>query len=283
MLNQPIEVREQSYSTFTTSSSPSSTGFNSTSSSSSFLSIDDDNMRKGTRPPPLNLSIVPRPRSLPRLSTTPLAKELTPLLTPLPEEVEEPCGPVLRAVRIAVDFMQIVSCLLVILMLAIFLVSYTGAAVSSHGIRAIILIAALSCDIGLGMWSIVHHDRQWSGSAVLLRISTASVLVCSLVSIVVMDRVFPADYTYWGLPVSQSGALVLGLLSAILGWDVVHFMLSQRITECWGRVCSWLQQQKLRRSIMSNRGHRRRRSGPWWFSSRQRQTTVEKRGWICVS
>jgi hypothetical protein len=135
MLNQPIEVREQSYSTFTTSSSPSSTGFNSTSSSSfsSFLSTDDDNMRKGTRPPPLNLSIVPRPRSLPRLSTTPLAKELTPLLTPLPEEVEEPCGPVLRAVRIAVDFMQIVSCLLVILMLAIFLVSYTGAAVSSHG------------------------------------------------------------------------------------------------------------------------------------------------------
>ncbi|KAH7257028.1 hypothetical protein BKA59DRAFT_469146 [Fusarium tricinctum] len=285
MLNQPIEVREQSYSTFTTSSSPSSTGFNSTSSSSfsSFLSTDDDNMRKGTRPPPLNLSIVPRPRSLPRLSTTPLAKELTPLLTPLPEEVEEPCGPVLRAVRIAVDFMQIVSCLLVILMLAIFLVSYTGAAVSSHGIRAIILIVALSCDIGLGMWSIVHHDRQWSGPAVLLRIFTASVLVCSLVSIVVMDRVFPADYTYWGLPLSQSGALVLGLLSAILGWDVVHFMLSQRITECWGRMCSWLQQQKLRRSIMSNRGHRRRRSGPWWFSSRQRQTAVEKRGWICVA
>jgi hypothetical protein len=88
--------------------------------------------------------------------------------------------------------------------------------VGFHSIRAIILIVALSCDIGLGMWSIVHHDRQWSGPAVLLRIFTASVLVCSLVSIVVMDRVFPADYTYWGLPLSQSGALVLGLLSAIL-------------------------------------------------------------------
>ncbi|KAF5671780.1 hypothetical protein FHETE_3993 [Fusarium heterosporum] len=278
MLDQFIKVRDQdSYSTFTTSS----TDFTSTSSPS-YLNTDDD-MRKGTRPPPLNLSIVPRPRSLPRLSTTPLAKELTPLLTPLPEEVDEPCGPVLRVVRIAVDFMQIVSCLLVILMLAIFLVSYTGAAVSSHGIRAIILIAALGCDIGLGMWSIVHHDRPWSGSAVLLRTLTASVLVGCLVSILATDGVFPADYTYWGLPVSQSGALVLALVSAILGWDVIHFVLSQSIVECFERMSSWLQQQKLRRSIISNRGHRRRRSGPWWFSSRQRQTALEKRGWTCVS
>ncbi|KAM0564235.1 hypothetical protein ACHAPJ_000445 [Fusarium lateritium] len=173
-------------------------------------------MRKGTRPPPLNLSIVTRPRSLPRLSTTPLAKELTPLLTPLPEEVEEPSGPVVRAVRIAVDFMQIVSCLLTILMLAIFLMTYTGAAVSSYGIKAFVLMAALACDVSLGMWSIINHDKPWSGPAILLRTLTASVLLGSLVSFLAVDRVFPADYTYWGLPLAQSGAPVLALVSAIL-------------------------------------------------------------------
>jgi hypothetical protein len=126
MLSKFIDLRDRdSYSTFT-----SATGINLLTS---FLTEETDDMRKGTRPPPLNLSIVTRPRSLPRLSTTPIARELTPLLTPLPEEVEEPAGAVVRAVRAAVDFMQIVSCLLVILMLAIFLVSYSGAAVSSHG------------------------------------------------------------------------------------------------------------------------------------------------------
>ena len=228
MLNKFIDVRDRdSYSTFT-----SATGI---SILASFLTEETDDMRKGSRPPPLNLSIVTRPRSLPRLSTTPIARELTPLLTPLPEEVEEPTGAGIRAVRVAVDFMQIVSCLLVILMLAIFLISYSGAAVSSHGyaphpwilyksqgltsicsIRAFVLIAALTCDVGLGMWSIVHHDRPWTGPAVLLRTLTASVLLGSLVSSLAVEGVFPSDYTYWGLPLSQAGAPVLGLVSAIL-------------------------------------------------------------------
>ncbi|KAI3586605.1 hypothetical protein IWW34DRAFT_605088 [Fusarium oxysporum f. sp. albedinis] len=226
MLNKFIDVRDRdSYSTFT-----SATGV---SILTSFLTEETDDMRKGTRPPPLNLSIVTRPRSLPRLSTTPIARELTPLLTPLPEEVEEPTGAAIRAVRVAVDFMQIVSCLLVILMLAIFFISYSGAAVSSHGIKAFILIAALTCDVGLGMWSIVHHDRPWTGPAVLLRTLTASVLLGSLVSFLAVERVFPSDYTYWGLPLSQTGAPVLGLVSAILGWDLVHVVLSRRTVECW--------------------------------------------------
>ncbi|KAI1068019.1 hypothetical protein LB507_004657 [Fusarium sp. FIESC RH6] len=283
MLGNFIGVRDQdSYSNSTTSSSSlsptSATGY------SSFINQEeDDNMRKGNRPPPLNLSIVPRPRSLPRLSTTPqpIAKELTPLLTPLPEEAEEPTGPVVRAVRIAVDFMQIVSCLLVILMLAVFLVSYAGAVNSCHGLKALVLIATLVCDVGLGMWSIVNNDKPWSGSAVLLRTLTASVLVGSLISFLAVDGVFPADYTYWGLPLSQSGAPVLCLVSAILGWNLVHVVLSQRTTECWARLCSWWQRQKIRRRFVSGRGHRRGRSGPWWFNSRQ--STLEKGGYNCVS
>ncbi|EWY93964.1 hypothetical protein FOYG_06903 [Fusarium oxysporum NRRL 32931] len=274
MLNKFIDVRDRdSYSTFT-----SATGI---SILTSFLTEETDDMRKGTRPPPLNLSIVTRPRSLPRLSTTPIARELTPLLTPLPEEVEEPTGAAIRAVRVAVDFMQIVSCLLVILMLAIFFTSYSGAAVSSRGIKAFILIAALTCDVGLGMWSIVHHDRPWTGPAVLLRTLTASVLLGSLVSFLAVERVFPSDYTYWGLPLSQTGAPVLGLVSAILGWDLVHVVLSRRTVECWARMCSWGHRQMLRRRWLSSRGHRRGRSGPWWFNSRQ--SALEKRGWTCVS
>lgn len=101
------------------------------------LESDADAMRKGNRPPPLNLSIVTRPRSLPRVSRTPvlLSKELTPLLTPLPEEEveDDPQGPVIRAVRISVDFLQIVSCMLAMLMLGIFLVSSAESAPASYG------------------------------------------------------------------------------------------------------------------------------------------------------
>lgn len=124
-----IQVRDRDSSS--THASLSATGI------SIFNHQESDAMRKGNRPPPLNLSIVTRPRSLPRVSRTPvlLAKELTPLLTPLPEEEveEDPQGPVVRAVRISVDFLQIVSCMLVMLMLAIFLASYAGAASSSYG------------------------------------------------------------------------------------------------------------------------------------------------------
>ncbi|KAF5021826.1 hypothetical protein F66182_6119 [Fusarium sp. NRRL 66182] len=221
MLNNFIEVKDHtSCSTISlpiTNTSLSATGIN-IFNLPSFLHTksEQDEMRKGTRPPPLNLSIVTRPRSLPRLSTTPLAKEITPLLTPLPEEVAEPAGPVVRAVRLCVDFMQMVSCLLVMLILAVFLLSYTEAAVSSYGIKTLILIAALACHVGLGIWSIIHHDQPWSGPAVLLRTLTASVLLGSLVSFLTTGTVFPEDYTYWGLPLSYAGAPVLGLVSAIL-------------------------------------------------------------------
>lgn len=66
------------------------------------------------------------------------------------------------------------------------------------------------------MWSIVNHDKTWCGPAVLLRAFTVTVLVGSLVSFLAVDGVFPEDYTYWGLPLSQSGAPVLSLISAIL-------------------------------------------------------------------
>lgn len=155
MLGNIIGVRGQdSYSNSTFLSPTSATGYSScstTTNNNRYQQENDDNMRKGTRPPPLNLSIVPRPRSLPRLSTTPqpIAREVTPLLTPLPEEADEPSGPVLRAVRIAVDFMQIVSCLLVILMLAVFLVSYTGAVNSCHGYVSIRSVSTLAYIIAL--------------------------------------------------------------------------------------------------------------------------------------
>ncbi|KAM5355929.1 hypothetical protein ACJ41O_002575 [Fusarium nematophilum] len=223
MFNKFVEVRDRDFYSANASLS-AATGFSifnlhfSGPAFSNGNAADNNNMRKGNRPPPLNLSVDTRPRSLPRISRTPAAKELTPLLTPLPEEqeFEDLPGPVVRAVRIAVDFMQIVSCMLVILMLAIFLLSYSGAATSSYGIKAFILMMALACDVGLGMWSIRFHDRPWAGWAVALRAVTASVLLGSLAASVVAGRVFPADYTYWSLPLSQSGGPVLGLVSAIL-------------------------------------------------------------------
>lgn len=83
-------------------------------------------------------------------------------------------------------------------------------------IRASILMAALVCDFGLGIWSIRFYDRPWPGLAVVLRMLAAAVLVGSLVGFLAAGRVFPADYTYWNLASSQSGGPVLGLVSAIL-------------------------------------------------------------------
>ncbi|RMJ08964.1 hypothetical protein CDV36_011401 [Fusarium kuroshium] len=279
-----IQVRDRDSSS--TNASLSATGI---SIFNHNLECDDDAMRKGNRPPPLNLSIVTRPRSLPRVSRTPvlLAKELTPLLTPLPEEEveEDPQGPVVRAVRMSVDFLQIVSCMLVMLMLGIFLASYAGAASSSYGIRASILIAALACDVGLGIWSIRFYDRPWSGLAVVLRMLTAAVLVGSLVGFVAAGRVFPADYTYWNLASSQSGGPVLGLVSAILGWDLVHVLLSHRIVGCWLWMQCWWQRLRMRRRCMTAGARGRARKmvgGPWWSASRSRRTAAEsKRGWSC--
>ncbi|KAG6992957.1 hypothetical protein FocnCong_v018734 [Fusarium oxysporum f. sp. conglutinans] len=200
MLNKFIDVRDRdSYSTFT-----SATGI---SILTSFLTEETDDMRRDlSRGYQLHQS-----QGSSRL-----------YLRPLPEEVEEPTGAAIRAVRVAVDFMQSVSCLLVILMLAIFLISYSGAAVSSHGIKAFILIAALTCDVGLGMWSIVHHDRPWTGPAVLLRTLTASVLLGSLVSFLAVERVFRQT--------TRTGACLFHKLvhlywvSSLLSWDGILFM-----------------------------------------------------------
>ncbi|KAF4470360.1 hypothetical protein FALBO_2735 [Fusarium albosuccineum] len=275
MFTKFLDVRDRdSYSTTHNTSSLSATGINifNLHISAPTFSTPDSKMRKGNRPPPLNLSVVTRPRSLPRVSRTPvlIAKELAPLLTPLPEEDEyaDPPGPVVRAVRVAVDFMQIVSCMLVMLVLAIFLASYAGAATSGYGIKALILMAALACDVGLGIWSICFHDRPWTGAAVLLRMLTASVLLGSLAAFLAAGRVFPADYTYLTLAPSQTGGPVLGLVSAIL------------IAECWSWMGSWWQRLRVRRRCMTAR-QERIKGGPWWLASRRR-TAAARRGWSCA-
>lgn len=93
-------------------------------------------MAKGNRPPPLNLNLCidARSRSLPRISRTPATKEATPLLTPLPEDdYEDPPKPIVRVVRIAVDFMHLVACMMLVLMMAIFLATYTHSMSLSYG------------------------------------------------------------------------------------------------------------------------------------------------------
>lgn len=77
-------------------------------------------------------------------------------------------------------------------------------------------MAALACDVGLGICSIRFYDQPWPRVAVVLRMLTAAVLVGSLAGFVAAGSVFPADYTYWNLASSQSGGPVLGLVSAIL-------------------------------------------------------------------
>ncbi|KAK7424914.1 hypothetical protein QQX98_000190 [Neonectria punicea] len=176
-------------------------------------------MAKGNRPPPLNLNLCidARSRNLPRISRTPATKESTPLLTPLPEDdYEDPPEPIVRVVRIAVDFMHLVACMMLVLMMAIFLATYTHSMSLSYGPKSILLITALTCDVVLDVRSICLFDRSWSDWALLARTLSASVYLGVLISFLAADRVFPADYTYWNMAPEQAGEPVLGLVCVIL-------------------------------------------------------------------
>lgn len=239
--------------------------------------INHDDMKKGHRPPPLNLGLVVTPKSLPRISRTPVAlitKELTPLLTPLPEELDEPADPAVRAVRIAVDFMQILACLVVVVILGLFLTTYSGSSSSLYTVGAILLSVALVSDIGLGLHSIRFYDRPWTSWAVIVRALTASTHVACLLAFILAGRVFPEDYTYWNLTNLQTGGPVLGLVAAILGWDIAHVILSLRFSGCstWVHSC-W-------HTVAASRKGRRR--GAAWRLGARRGRTASTR-WTCAS
>lgn len=204
--------------------------------------VDDDayiTMAKGRRPPPLNLSIDARPRSLPRISRTPANKEATPLLTPLPEDdYEDPPEPIVRVVRIAIDFMHLVACMMLVLMMSIFLATYAQAITSSYGYekpqpiepksnlqltidpisrpKAVLLIIALACDVVLDMRSIRLCDRSWNDWALLARSLSASVYLGILIAFLAAERVFPIDYTYWNMAPEEAGEPVIALVCVVL-------------------------------------------------------------------
>ncbi|KAF7544747.1 hypothetical protein G7Z17_g9698 [Cylindrodendrum hubeiense] len=173
-------------------------------------------MAKGHRPPPLNLSTVSRPRSLPKISRTPANKESLPLLTPLPEDdYEDPPEPIVRVVRIAADFMHLVACMMLVLMMAIFLATYAQSMKSSYGPKAVLLIIALACDVVLDVRSIRLYDRSWSDWALLARTLSASVYLGILIAFLAAERVFPTDYTYWNMAPAEAGGPVLALVCVI--------------------------------------------------------------------
>lgn len=238
-----VHVNERgSYSSSPTSTFRSRPSVSLASPSPSF--VDDDayiTMAKGRRPPPLNLSIDARPRSLPRISRTPANKEATPLLTPLPEDdYEDPPEPIVRVVRIAVDFMHLVACMMLVLMMSIFLATYAQAISSSYGPKAVLLIIALACDVVLDMRSIRLCDRSWNDWALLARSLSASVYLGLLIAFLAAERVFPIDYTYWNMAPEEAGEPVIALVCVVLGWDIVHLILSQRRAGWWW---TWAQSQ----------------------------------------
>ncbi|KAI5466314.1 hypothetical protein BGZ63DRAFT_375896 [Mariannaea sp. PMI_226] len=233
-------------------------------------------MAKGRRPPPLNLSIVSRPRSLPRISRTPIliCKESTPLLTPLPEdEYEDPPEPIVRVMRIAVDFMHLVVCMMLVVVMVIFLATYTKPMSWSYGPKAILLLLALALDIATDVRSIHLNDRSWSEWTLLARTLAAAGYLGVLIAMLVTERVFPADYTFWKMSSTQAGGPVLGLLCVILGWDIVHLILSQNRIGWWW---TWLRgQYQGRSSRINSRRTQCMRGG--------RPPLRTMRGWSCAS
>ncbi|KAH6898664.1 hypothetical protein B0T10DRAFT_116313 [Thelonectria olida] len=226
-----VQVNDRScYSSHTPSSTTSifrSRSFPSTANTNSSNSNTDispsstsTTMAKGRRPPPLNLSVDARPRSLPRISRTPvllISKESTPLLTPLPEDdYEDPPEVIVRVVRIAVDFMHLVSCLMLVLIMTIFLATYSNALSWNCGPKAILLLSALVADIVLDVKSIRLHDRSWSEWTLLARTLAASAYLGVLIAFIIADRVFPSDYTYWNMSPAEAGGPVLALVCVVL-------------------------------------------------------------------
>lgn len=230
-------------------------------------------MAKGTRPPPLNLSLDARPKYLPTISRTPATKESTPLLTPLPEDdYEDPPEPIVRVVRIAIDFTHLVACIMLAVIMTTFLTTYTHAKSSGDGLKAAFLLVALTTDVVLDAKSIRHHDRSWSDWALLARTMASSIYLGLLIAFVVADRVFPIDYSYWNMSPEESGGPVMGLVCVVLGSNIVQLILSQRRAGWWW---TWLQ---ARWQCGWNRADCQRERSRGGRVSRR---TV--RGWTCVS
>lgn len=279
-----VQVNDRSCYSHTTSSATSI--FRSRSVPSTNYNIIDDaevssslvnTMAKGRRPPPLNLSVDARSKSLPRISRTPvllISKESTPLLTPLPEDdYEDPPEPIVRAVRISVDFMHLVVCMMLTLIMAIFLATCSNAISWNYGPKAILLLSALVTDMVLDVKSIRLYDRSWSEWSLLVRTLSASAYLGVLIVFLAADRVFPSDYTYWNMSPAEAGGLVLGLVCVILGWNIAHLILSQNRAGWWWM---WLQDRCKRGPNQVAHGKRDRVRGG-------RASMRAMRAWSCAS
>jgi uncharacterized membrane protein YhaH (DUF805 family) len=195
-------------------------------------------------------------------------------LTPLPEDdYEDPPEPIVRVVRIAVDFMHLVSCLMLVLIMAIFLATYSNALSWKCGPKAILLLSALVADIVLDVKSIRLHDRSWSEWTLLVRTLAASAYLGVLIAFIAADRVFPSDYTYWNMSPAEAGGPVLGLVCVVLGWDIVHLILSQNRAGWWW---TWLQDQCQRGPSRIAYGKRDRTRGG-------KASMRAMRAWSCAS
>ncbi|KFA49150.1 hypothetical protein S40293_06157 [Stachybotrys chartarum IBT 40293] len=191
-------------------------------------------MARGSRPPPLNLSLDTRSKNLPQIlrNNGPAVHETTPLM-PVPLEEAAAAAAAMtvmkekrgrspgttrttRTVRLGADFLHLVAATMLLLIMAFFLEYQSRTGLSEAGANAIVAIVALGLDVALDLRSIGLYDRDWSGRCLLSRATITFVYAVLLVSSAAIGEVFPEDYTYWGATRQEANVSAIVFICGIL-------------------------------------------------------------------
>ncbi|KAH7328715.1 hypothetical protein B0I35DRAFT_404040 [Stachybotrys elegans] len=188
-------------------------------------------MARGSRPPPLNLSVDTRPKNLPQICRDSTENELTPLMVvtevasveeKMPTRSHRQAGPMARTVRVASDVTHGIICVLLVSIMVTFIHDQAQSGSLEASACAFTLIFALTSDTALDVKSITTYNRDWTTQCLLVRLVLTLMYIALLISFAVMRGVFPTGYAYWTVPPEIADALVVICLGTIVLWNIAH-------------------------------------------------------------
>lgn len=96
----------------------------------------------------------------------------------------------------------------------VFLLSFSGPDLLTFGNRpqAVALITLVAVDCCLDLYSAARQNKKWQGWALLVRLLLSLSYIAQFFVNVGFRKVFPDDYSYWGMSAGYSEPVVYLLL-----------------------------------------------------------------------
>ncbi|KEZ39983.1 hypothetical protein SAPIO_CDS8961 [Scedosporium apiospermum] len=190
-------------------------------------------MERSHRPPPLNLTPPGSQRNSRQSSVSRITisvKGQSPTTISVFEEDTDDwnTGQYVTALRVFSDFVHILTCMILLLIMAFFLNYDDGAISGPFGAPAVFLLVLLGLDIILDFQSIGRYDKMWKGWALVLRLVFGMGYTSTFIAYIAMGRAFPAEYSYWGLTAQYATPMVYIFLWILGVWNLVYCAISRR-------------------------------------------------------